>query len=148
MNKRILILLLATLTILPATAYNDHRGHNLDSLERVVAKWTPDAIDKGSDEEMIPLNNAYRNLMLGYQQLNQEKFLFYARKALSVSRPRRWRFADADAYRYIGQYFYFREQWDSAGFYFNAALSAINDMEAGATSPTAPDGYSQSAIDD
>ena len=148
MNKRILILLLATLTILPATAYNDHRGHNLDSLERVVAKWTPDAIDKGSDEEMIPLNNAYRNLMLGYQQLNQEKFLFYARKALSVSRPRRWRFADADAYRYIGQYFYFREQWDSAGFYFNAALSAINDMETGATSPTAPDGYSQSAIDD
>ena len=120
MRRAAIILLLTVLTCAQVFAYNDHRGHNLDSLERVVAKWTPDAIDKGSDEEMISLNNAYRNLMLGYQKLNQEKFLFYARKALSVSKPRGWRFADADAYRYIGQYFYFREQWDSAGVYFNA----------------------------
>ena len=148
MKRTVFIVLMTVWSCVQVFAYNDHRGHNLDSLERVVARWTPDAIDKAGDEEMIPLNNAYRNLMLGYQRLNQEKFLFYARKALSVSRPRGWRYADADAFRYIGQYFYFREQWDSAGFYFNAALSAIDDMEAGATSPTAPDGYSESEIDD
>ena len=148
MERAILSYLLAILICVPSHGYNDHRGHNLDSLERAVARWTPDAIDRAGDEEMISLNNAYRNLMLGYQPLNQEKFLFYARKALSVSRPRGWRYADADAYRYIGQYFYFREQWDSAGFYFNAAISAISDMQAGATSPTAPDGYSESEIDD
>ena len=30
--------------LLPAGAYVDHRGHNVDSLERVVAPWTPEAI--------------------------------------------------------------------------------------------------------
>ena len=148
MKRLSVLLLLAVLGMPRVAAYNDHRGHNLDSLERVVARWTPDMVDKAGDDEMISLNNAYRNLMLGYQQLNREKFLYYARKALSVSRPRGWRFADADALRYIGQYFYSREQWDSAGFYFNAALAAIDDMDAGATSPTAPNGYSESEIDD
>lgn len=147
-KRLFILLLLAALGLSRAGAYNDHRGHNLDSLERAVARWTPDMVDKAGDEEMISLNNAYRDLMLGYQQLNREKYLYYARKALSVSRPRGWRFADADALRYIGQYFYSREQWDSAGFYFNAALAAIDDMEAGATSPTAPNGYSESEIDD
>jgi DNA-binding CsgD family transcriptional regulator len=146
-KKGVLIILLLAAG-LSSPAYNDYRGHNLDSLERVVARWTPDAVDNASEEDLVRLNRAYRDLMLGYQQLNQEKFLFYARKALSVSRPRGWRFADADACRFIGQYFYSREQWDSAQFYYNAALSAISDMEAGATSPTAPEGYSESEIDD
>ncbi len=84
-----------------AAGYNDHRGHNLDSLERVVARWTPDAVDKASDEELVKLNRAYRDLMLGYNVLNGEKSLFYARKALSISRPRGWYAADSDAYRTV-----------------------------------------------
>ena len=86
-------------TSLPAAGYNDHRGHNLDSLERVVARWTPDMIDRASTEELIVLNRAYRDLMLGYSAINGEKCMFYARKALSVSHPRGWNAADQDALR-------------------------------------------------
>ena len=79
--------------------YNDHRGHNLDSLERAVAPWTPDAIDNASTEELLDLNRAYRNLMLGYHVMNGDKSIFYARKALEISRPRGWKAADSDALR-------------------------------------------------
>ncbi len=145
---RFCLLLAAALPALPASAYNDHRGHNLDSLERVVARWTPDAVDRASDQELVELNRAYRDLMLGYQQLNQEKFLFYARKALQISRPRGWEAANADATRYIGQYFYSHEQYDSALVYFNSSLSSIDRMAEGAVSPTSPNGYDDRDIDD
>lgn len=147
--KRFLSLLFLTLLPLSwAAAYNDHRGHNLDSLERAVARWTPDAMDRASEEEMVQLNRAYRDLMLGYNVINGEKTLFYARKALSISHPRGWKAADADAYRYIGQYFYAREQYDSALFYYNASLAAVDSMADGAVSATNPNGYSQNLIDD
>ncbi len=147
--KRFSLLFALFVLALPRTAaYNDHRGHNLDSLERAVARWTPDAIDRASEEELIPLNRACRDLMLGYNVLNGEKSLFYARKALSISRPRGWKAADADACRYIGLQYYGREQYDSAMFYFKAALAATDAMAAGAVSPNAPDGYSEKEIDD
>lgn len=147
--KRFLSLLFLTLLPLSwAAAYNDHRGHNLDSLERAVARWTPDAVDKASVEELIQLNRAYRDLMLGYQRLNQEKFLFYARKALQISSKQGWNSANADAHRYIGQYYYAHEQYDSALVYFNSALISIDRMAAGATSPTSPRGYDEREIDD
>ena len=134
--------------ILPGRAYNDHRGHNLDSLERVVARWTPEKVDRASDKELLPLNRACRDLMLGYQHLNGEKTLFYARKAKEISDSRGWRAASADAARYIGQYFYGKEQCDSALFYFKESLALIDLMENGATSVTNPDGYSEREIDD
>ena len=65
-----LLLLSMVLTMPWSAAYNDHRGHNLDSLERVVARWTPDAIDKASEQELIQLNRDYRDLMLGYAVMN------------------------------------------------------------------------------
>ena len=143
-----IILLLTVLTCVRVHAYNDHRGHNLDSLERAVARWTPDAVDKASDEELVKLNRAYRDLMLGYNVLNGEKSLFYARKALSISRPRGWYAADSDAYRYIGQIYYGREQYDSARVYYLASLAAVYAMAAGATSPTNQEGYTEREIDD
>ena len=147
--KRLLVLLFFTAWVLPrAAAYNDHRGHNLDSLERAVARWTPDAVDKASEEELLQLNRAYRDLMLGYQQLNGEKTLFYAHKALEISRKQGWNAANADASRYIGQYYYGHEQHDSALVYFNNALQFNDLMAAGTTSPTSPNGYDQSDIDD
>lgn len=147
MNKRI-IAILAALAVLPATAYNDHRGHNLDSLERVVARWTPDAIDRASTQELIDLNNAYRSLMQGYSTTIGPKSEFYARKALSISESRGWEFANWDASKFIGQCFWAQEKYDSALFYFNKARQAIERMENGGTSPTAPDGYGQKEIDD
>ena len=107
--KRTILAFLLFLAFLPLEAYNDHRGYNLDSLERVVAKWTPDAVGRASEQELLDLNRAYRDLMLGYAVINGEKCIFYARKALSISRPRGWQEADADACRYIGQQYYGRE---------------------------------------
>ena len=117
---------------LSASAYNDNRGHNLDSLERAVAKWTPDAIDKASDRELLELNNACRELMLGYNPINGEKCMFYARKALDISARKGWNYASQDALRYIGIQFYGREQYDSALVYFNKALEYIDKMVADA----------------
>ena len=112
MRKIGIILLLTLLSSIYVFAYNDHRGHNLDSLERAVARWVPDAIDLASTEELVNLNRAFRDLMLGYSALNSEKCVFYARKALSISEPRGWEEANADAYRYLGQCFWSSEQFD------------------------------------
>ena len=146
--KRTVLNFLLFLAFLPLEAYNDHRGHNLDSLERVVARWTPDAVDRASEQELLELNRAYRDLMLGYAVINGEKCIFYGRKALSISRPRGWEEANADAYRNIGQQYYGREQYDSAMFYYQAALASVEKMASGATSPLRPEGYSQLDVDD
>lgn len=146
--KKCLLLCLAWLAMLPAAGYNDHRGHNLDSLERAVARWTPDAVDRASEQELADLNRAYRDLMRGYSAINGPKCEFYARKALGISRTRGWQEANADAARFIGQCFWAQEQYDSALVYYREALDAVDRMAAGATSPANPDGYTQTEIDD
>ena len=133
--------------LFPAGAYTDHRGHNVDSLERVVARWTPDAIDKATEEELIDLNHAYRDLMLGYEVINGEKSVFYARKAIAISRRKGWTEATGDAARHIGQYFYAREQYDSAMVWFQESLACVDKMAAGANSPSHPEGYAEKDID-
>lgn len=140
------VLLLAGLQ--DAASYNDHRGHNLDSLERAVAVWTPDKLANATTQELIDLNRAYRNLMLGYKPINSAKCIFYARKALEISEARHWEMANQDAYRYIGLQFYGKEQYDSALFYYNKAVESIEKMENGATSVTNPDGYDEREMDD
>lgn len=116
-----------------ASAYNDHRGHNLDSLEREVGRWTPQAVDVASDDQLATLNRACRDLMLGYSALNGEKCVFYARRALSISEPRGWEEANADAYRYIGQCLWASEQYDSSLFYYRKALAAVERMAGSET---------------
>ena len=148
MRRLVTTLLLCVLATALAAGYNDHRGHNLDSLERVVARWTPDAVDRASEEQLVQLDRAYRDLMLGYSVINGDKCIFYARKALSISRPRGWMAASSDALRYIGQQFYGREEYDSAMVYYKASLDCVDAMVAGAASPTDPDGYTQNLIDD
>jgi len=148
MKHAVFAISLVFVSILWARGYNDHRGHNLDSLERVVAPWTPDAVDKASEEELVALNRAYRELSQGYNTLNGEKSMFYARKALALSEPRGWNEASADACRYIGQHFWAREQYDSALVYYGKALENLERMAEGAPSPTNPEGYSQKEIDD
>jgi DNA-binding CsgD family transcriptional regulator len=132
MNHRLPSLLCAAALLgasLSAVAYNDHRGHNLDSLERAVARWTPDAVDRASEQELLNLNRAYRDLMLGYSVLNGEKCAFYAQRALAISLPRGWEEANADAFRYLGQHFYGQEQYDSALVYYHLALDAVERIE-------------------
>ena len=132
----------------PLLSYTDHRGHNLDSLERAVARWTPQAVDGASDAELFQLNRDYRDLMLGYVQLNGEKSRYYALKALEISTRKGWESANADAWRYIGQIFWGGEQYDSSLVYYRKALGAVERMQAGAVSFSNPEGYSQKEIDD
>ena len=134
--------------LLPAGAYVDHRGHNVDSLERVVAPWTPEAIDNATEEELIGLNRAYRDLMLGYEVINGEKAVFYARKAIAISRRMGWTEATGDAARHLGQCFYAQEQYDSAMVWFRESLECVEKMAGGATSPSHPEGYAEVDIDD
>ena len=127
-----------------AGAYTDHRGHNVDSLERVVARWTPDAIDAATDEELADLTRAYSDLMLGYEVINGEKSVFYARKALAISRRKGWYNSIGDCARHIGQYFYATEQFDSALVWFRESLACVDKM---AEDP-ASNGYTEKDIDD
>ena len=138
MKTSLLFCLLTAALTIPAAGYNDYRGHNLDSLERAVARWTPDAVDRASEQELLDLNRAYRDLMLGYSTINGPKCEFYARKALEISRAHGWEEANADAARYIGQCFWGQEQYDSALVYYRQALEAVGRM----------DGDDQLAIDD
>lgn len=128
--KKGVIIILMLATGLWARAYNDHRGHNLDSLEREVAKWTPDAIDRASTEELKELNSAYRELMLGYSTTIGPKCEFYARKALSISEPRGWDYESLDAWRYIGQCYWAIGQLDSAAYYYRLATDAAERLDA------------------
>ena len=140
--KRIIVL--ALLLGLPASAfaYNDHRGINLDSLERAVARWTPEAVDRAGEADLIRLNRDYRDLMLGWQNLNMEKCQFYARKALSISVPRDWHNANFDAFRYVGLSFYVQEKYDSALYYYGKALESIEKMTEGYTDKDIDDNLS------
>ena len=143
-----IIFLLSAAAFFPAAAYNDYRVGKLDSLERVVARWTPDRIDRAGQEQLKDLNNACRDLMRGYNNYNGDKAVFYARRALAISQPRDWHYADMDALRYIGLYFYGRSEYDSAIVYFNAAVAAADKMVPGGGPAVNPGGYSEENIDD
>ena len=151
MMKRLSAILLAALVCLPLAAkYTDHRGYNVDSLERVVGEWTPVRIDTASVEDLMRLNIDYRDLMHGYNQINGVKSRYYARRALSISRARHWERATADACRYIGQHFWAEEQYDSAMYYYREALLSLQRISSGeAVSPSNPEkGYSRKELDD
>ena len=150
MKRFFLLALLALLSpaVTTLSAYNDYRGHNLDSLERAVARWTPGAVDRASDAELADLNVAYRHLAQGYRNFNGEKSLFYARKALEISLRKNWPLANADALREIGLQFYGREEYDSALVCFTQALANVDRMAAGATSFSSPEGYTEDECDD
>lgn len=128
--------------------YNDHRGYNVDSLEAVVARWTPAEIAAAPDSVLMELMDDYKGLMHGYLQTNGVKSEFYARKALVLGQKMGWHNSVKDAAKIIGQIFWAKEQYDSAAVYYNIALAALDRMAAGATSPSSPDGYDQTTIDD
>jgi hypothetical protein len=110
--------------------------------------WTPDAVDAASPDELVALNRAYRDLMLGYEPINGEKSVFYARKAIAISRRQGWTNATGDAARHIGQHFYAQELYDSALVYFRESLECVEKMAAGATPPDSSEAYSELTVDD
>lgn len=127
--------------------YSDHRGHNLDSLERVVAKWTIDKEDAASDEEVASLAACYDELMNGYKQINGIRSIYYAQKDLRIGNARGWDNNIWSASKVMGEHMWAQEKYDSAAFWYKNGLAAIQRMEAGSTSFLNPNGYSQLVID-
>lgn len=139
--------LLLSCQILDADNYVDHRGHNVDSLERVVAAWSDDRIAQAGDEELAGLNRDWRELMLGYLQTDTDRSMSFARKALRMGLDKDWKVAVWDAAKVIGQHHWHRERYDSAAFYYNIAVDAIEKMDVGAVDAAHPEGLSQFDID-
>lgn len=127
--------------------YIDHRGHNVDSLEIAVAEWTADKIAKASDEELLHLVYDWHDLMLGYENVNLETSLYYGRKVFNTSSRKGWKAMTWASAKVIGQYFWAKEQYDSATFYYNKALRTIETMKEGSVDVERPKGTTQIDID-
>ncbi len=141
MKKFLLSCLLFCLAgpLLSRAQYSDHRGHQLDSLEQFVVGWTPERIATADDQQCTALVQAYGDLMWGYMNVNPERSMYFARKALALGTSKDWLWRMIDANRIIGQHYYARGQYDSAFFYYNAARDVIARM---------PGRYEEVNIDD
>jgi len=128
--------------------YIDHRNHNIDSLERVVAVWTPQMIDDASEEQLYELVVNWKELAQGNMQINKTKSIYYAKRIIPIAEARNWRIAQNDAYKIIGQHYWAADQLDSATYYYKKAMYAVDKMAEGETNSRNPDGYSKQLIDD
>jgi len=144
-----LIIYYTTVAFAFADGYNDHRGRNVDSLERVVAKWDAITIENASEEELMDLSVNWRALAQGYKQTNGVKSRYYAEKALELGLRKDWKTTIWDGAKCIGEEYWAKEKYDSASMYFAIAMDAAERMEV------VPDGqevrgltYSQSDKDD
>ena len=128
--------------------YTDHRRKNLDSLENVVVKYTPDRIENATEEELSDLINAYDNLMNGYLQINRERSILFARKQIALASKKGWLVKKSDAEKTLGKHFWAMEQYDSAMFYYMNALNDVDKIAKIAADPDNSNGYSQVTADD
>ncbi|MBO4466753.1 MAG: LuxR family transcriptional regulator [Bacteroidales bacterium] len=140
MKKLILLCMATILSISIRAEYRDHRGRNVDSLERVVAGWTPEREARASEEEADDLSHAYIDLMMGYRQINGERSALFARKCYNLCRRWNWLGRMSNALTGIGMIYYGGGQYDSALVYYRKAMEVTDQMAAG--------GYDQNAIDD
>ena len=151
MNVRPVLTIAIFLSIASANLraeYTDHRRKNLDSLENVVVKYTPDKIENATEEELADLINAYDNLMNGYLQINRERSILFARKQIALASRKGWYVKKSDAEKTLGKHFWAIEQYDSAMFYFMTALRDVDKIAKIAADPDNPNGYSQTTADD
>ena len=118
--------------LLPAAAfgYTDHRGRNLDSLERVAARYTPDKLASASKEELVDYAMLCRELTWGYLQIDATKCVYYGRQAIRLGEQLGGDMTVFDASILVGQTFWAREQYDSARVYYNKAAAALASMES------------------
>ena len=129
MMKNVLLLFLAVCTCIPAAAYTDHRGHNVDSLETIMARWTASDIADAGESELKNVADNLVGLMYGFNQTNRVKSEHYARMLLNISKRFAWHHYEQLAAKNIGQHFWHKEQYDSAAFYYNIAMTAASKMQ-------------------
>ena len=148
--KRLAIILAFSLlsSLLAKGQYTDHRDHQLDSLEEVVAPWTESRIDSASPQDLDMLGDAYGELMWGYAQINPSRSLYFARKNLALSQKELWLNQAFQAAKMIGQHHWAAGQIDSAKASFGLALSLANRMALKEPLPGKPNGYKDATIDD
>ena len=105
MRKALSIILLCSCISLNLKAeYVDHRGHNVDSLETVMARWTAAELAEADESELKTVAMDLEELMYGFNQTNSVKSEYYARILLGVSQRMRWRHYEQLAAKNIGQH--------------------------------------------
>lgn len=132
--KRILLLALL-LSPVVAWGYTDHRGHNLDSLERVVAQWTPDKLSVATPEQRHEYRRTCYRTALGYLQLEPLRSMHYASLAIENAEQDGDDGTVFDASIIMGQHYWAREKLDSARFYYSKAGDALAIQEANWSNP-------------
>lgn len=128
--------------------YNDHRDRKLDSLENVVAGWTPERIANAPFQTRANVCLAFSQLMYGYERINPDRSMYAARRAYDLGNGLQSLYQPYLASKFIGQLFYNKEQYDSTIFYYRVALRYLDRMAAGEAGPDTPEGYPQEKIDD
>lgn len=148
MKRLALILTFFYIATHPGAAYIDHRGHNVDSLERVVAGWTPEREALASEQESADLVFAYYKLMLGYRNINGERSMHFARKCYNLASRWNWLAKMSDGLNGIAIIHYGEERYDSALVYYFRSKDVVDRMAAGEKSGTEDKPYSEETIDD
>lgn len=129
MRKLISLLLPIVCLSIPAWAeYTDHRGHNVDSLETVMAGWTAKEIEDAGDDDLRQIARNLDELMYGFNQTNGVKSEYYARMLLKIAERKGWRTDEQAAAKNIGQHFWAKEKYDSAAFYYGIAMKAAESL--------------------
>lgn len=132
--KRLLLLSFLLLPML-SHAYRDHRGRDLDSLERTISHWTVETLAQAGELDRTEYCKTCRQLAWGYLQVDGPRSVYYARRAIEVGELSADQRSIYDASILIGQHFWAREQFDSAKVYYSQASKALARIEAGWTDP-------------
>lgn len=149
MNRLPLTILLLLLAATVSRAqYSDHRDWNIDSLENVVATWTPERLASAPIETKSAVGLAFSHLMFAYERINPERSMYCARRSFAITDELGSLYRPYLAAKFMGMTHYQKGQYDSTLFYYKMALSYLNRMAAGEAGPDKPEGYPQETVDD
>ena len=112
-----------------AWGYMDHRGRNLDSLEQVAARYTPDRLATASQEEKDAYVRICRDLAWALVNLDGTKTEYYARQAIQAARQNDFDTV-YDMSILIGQCYWGQERYDSARVHYMRAQDSMLAIEA------------------
>lgn len=112
-----------------AWGYMDYRGRNLDSLEQVAARFTPDRLAASAPEEKDAYVRLCRDLAWALLNLDGAKTTYYARQAIQAARPDDFDTV-YDMSILIGQCFWSQERYDSARVHYMRAQDSMLAIEA------------------